>query len=269
MRRADIWIGGALLAVMIAIAILSPYVVNADPRALSPASRLLAPSAAHWFGTDQLGRDMFARVLWGARVSLSVGISVAVLASLIGTAVGMLSASSRGLDAVVMRVMDGVMSIPAILLAIALMAVAGGSVLNVIVAVTIVEIPRVARLVRGIVLSLREQPYVEAAVAAGTTQPMIVVRHLLPGIVAPLTVQATFIWATAMILEAALSFIGAGTPPSTPSWGNILADARALWQIRPTLIFFPAGFLFVTLLAVNMLGDGLRDLLDPRQTRGQ
>jgi len=183
----------------------------------------------------------------------------------IGTAVGMLSASSRRLDAIVMRAMDGVMSIPAILLAIALMAVTGGSVLNVIIAVTIVEVPRVARLIRGVVLSLREQPYVEAAISVGTTHPMIVIRHLLPGIVPPLTVQATFVWATAMILEAALSFIGAGTPPSTPSWGNILADARALWQIRPTLVFFPAGFLFVTLLAVNMLGDGLRDLLDPRQ----
>jgi peptide/nickel transport system permease protein len=266
MRRADIWIGGVLLAVMIAIALLSPYLVAADPRALSPGSRLLAPSAAHWFGTDQLGRDLFARVLWGARISLFVGIAVALLSSLIGTAVGMLSASSRRLDALVMRVMDGVMSIPAILLAIALMAVTGGSVLNVIIAVTIVEVPRVARLIRGTVLSLREQPYVEAAIAAGTTHPMIVIRHLLPGIVPPLTVQATFVWATAMILEAALSFIGAGTPPSTPSWGNILADARALWQIRPTLVFFPAGFLFVTLLAVNMLGDGLRDLLDPRQS---
>jgi len=157
------------------------------------------------------------------------------------------------------------MSIPAILLAIALMAVTGGSVLNVIVAVTIVEIPRVARLIRGIALSLREQPYVEAAIAAGTSRPMIMVRHLLPGIVPPLIVQATFVWATAMILEAALSFIGAGTPPTTPSWGNILADARALWQIRPTLVFFPGVFLFTTLLAVNMLGDGLRDLLDPRQ----
>jgi peptide/nickel transport system permease protein len=265
MRRADIWIGGVLLAIMIAIALLSPYLVAADPRALSPGSRLLAPSAAHWFGTDQLGRDLFARVLWGARVSLFVGVSVALLSSLIGTAVGMLSASSRRLDAIVMRAMDGVMSIPAILLAIALMAVTGGSVLNVIIAVTIVEVPRVARLIRGVVLSLREQPYVEAAISVGTTHPMIVIRHLLPGIVPPLTVQATFVWATAMILEAALSFIGAGTPPSTPSWGNILADARALWQIRPTLVFFPAGFLFVTLLAVNMLGDGLRDLLDPRQ----
>ncbi|MBV8189581.1 MAG: ABC transporter permease [Alphaproteobacteria bacterium] len=266
MRRTNIWAGGVLLAIMMAIALLSPYLVAADPRALSPGSRLLAPSATHWFGTDQLGRDLFARVLWGARISLFVGASVAVLSSLIGTTVGMLSASTRELDAIVMRVMDGVMSIPAILLAIALMAVAGGSVLNVIIAITIVEIPRVARLVRGVVLSLREEPYVEAAIAVGTSPPMIVIRHLLPGIVPPLTVQATFVCATAMILEAALSFIGAGTPPSTPSWGNILADARALWQIRPTLVFFPAGFLFVTLLAVNMLVDGLRDLLDPRQS---
>ena len=265
LNRGGIWIGGTLLALMILIALLTPFVLSGDPRALSPGSRLLPPSALHWFGTDQLGRDLFLRVLYGARISLFVGFSVAFLSALLGTFVGMLSAANRQLDAVVMRVMDGVMSIPAILLAIALMAVTGGSVFNVIVAVTIVEIPRVARLIRGIVLSLREQPYVEAAVSVGTTQPMIVIRHLLPGIVAPLIVQATFVWATAMILEAALSFIGAGTPPSTPSWGNILADARALWQIRPTLIFFPAAFLFVTLLAVNMLGDGLRDLLDPRQ----
>jgi peptide/nickel transport system permease protein len=268
MRRGNLWIGGALLGAVVAIALLSPYLAQADPRALSPGSRLLAPSAAHWFGTDQLGRDLFARVLWGARISLLVGVSVAVLSALIGTAIGLLSASSRGLDAVVMRVMDGVMSIPAILLAIALMAVAGASVVNVIAAVTVVEIPRVARLVRSIVLSLREQPYVEASIAAGTARPMIMIRHILPGVVPPLIVQATFIWATAMILEAALSFIGAGTPPSTPSWGNLLADARALWQIRPNLVFFPAGFLFVTLLAVNMLGDGLRDILDPRQKPG-
>ncbi len=265
MKRLNIWIGGGLLGLMILIALLTPLVVHGDPRALSPGSRLLAPSALHWFGTDQLGRDLFLRVLYGARISLFVGFSVAFLSGAIGTMVGIVSASSRRLDAVVMRVMDGVMSIPAILLAIALMAVTGGSVLNVIIAVTIVEIPRVARLIRGTALSLREQTYVEAAISVGTRPGMIVVRHLLPGIVPPLIVQATFVWATAMILEAALSFIGAGTPPTIPSWGNILADARALWQIRPTMILFPATFLFVTLLAVNMLGDGLRDLLDPRQ----
>ncbi len=265
MRRLNIWIGGGLLSLMILIALLTPFILSGDPRALAPGSRLLKPSELHWFGTDQLGRDLFLRVLYGARISLFVGFSVAFLSALLGTFVGMLSAANRQLDAIVMRVMDGVMSIPAILLAIALMAVTGGSVFNVIVAVTIVEIPRVARLIRGIVLSLREQPYIEAAVSVGTPPAMIVVRHLLPGIFAPLVVQATFVWATAMILEAALSFIGAGTPPTTPSWGNILSDARALWQIRPTMVFIPAGFLFVTLLAVNMLGDGLRDLLDPRQ----
>lgn len=263
--RTEIAVGGGLLAAMVLLALATPYVLTGDPRALSPGSRLLPPSAEHWFGTDQLGRDLFTRVLYGARISLFVGVSVAFLSSLLGTFVGMVSASNRHLDAIVMRVMDGVMSIPAILLAIALMAVIGGSVLNVIVAVTIVEVPRVARLIRGIVLSLREQPYVEASISAGTSGPRIVLRHLLPGVVSPLIVQATFVWAIAMILEAGLSFIGAGTPPTTPSWGNILADGKALWQVRPTLIFFPALFLAVTLLAVNMLGDGLRDLLDPRQ----
>jgi peptide/nickel transport system permease protein len=262
----EIMIGGGLLAAMVVVAILSPYLVAADPRSLSPGSRLLAPSATHWFGTDQLGRDLFARVLYGARISLFVGFSVAFLSAVLGASVGLISASGKRIDAVVMRVMDGVMSIPAVLLAIALMAVTGGSVTNVIVAVTIVEIPRVARLIRGIVLSLREQPYVEAAVSAGSSRLQIMVRHLLPGIVGPLIVQSTFVWATAMLLEAALSFIGAGTPPSTPSWGNIMADGKALWQVRPLMIFIPAAFLSLTLLAVNMLGDGLRDVLDPTQT---
>jgi peptide/nickel transport system permease protein len=264
--RMEIMIGGGLLAAMVVVAILSPYLVAADPRSLSPGSRLLAPSATHWFGTDQLGRDLFARVLYGARISLFVGFSVAFLSAVLGASVGLISASGKRIDAVVMRVMDGVMSIPAVLLAIALMAVTGGSVTNVIVAVTIVEIPRVARLIRGIVLSLREQPYVEAAVSAGSSRLQIMVRHLLPGIVGPLIVQSTFVWATAMLLEAALSFIGAGTPPSTPSWGNIMADGKALWQVRPLMIFIPAAFLSLTLLAVNMLGDGLRDVLDPTQT---
>ena len=220
MRRRGIWIGGALLAAMVAIALLSPYLVQADPRALSPGSRLLAP-VGDALVRHRPARPRPLRPCAVGRPDLAFRRrSVAVLSALIGTAVGMLSASSRGLDAVVMRVMDGVMSIPAILLAIALMAVAGASVVNVIAAVTVVEIPRVARLVRGVVLSLREQPYVEAAIAVGTPRPMIMIRHMLPGVVPPLIVQATFIWATAMILEAALSFIGAGTPPSTPSWAT-------------------------------------------------
>ena len=267
-KHPEIAIGGALLGLMVLIAVFAPLLGTVDPRALAPGHRLKPPSAEHWFGTDQLGRDLYSRVLYGARISLFIGFSVALFSSLIGTLVGMISASSRWLDAVVMRVMDGVMSIPAILLAIALMAVAGGSVRNVIVAVTIVEAPRVARMIRGQVLSLREQPYVEAAVAAGSSLPGIVVRHLLPGIFAPLIVQATFVWATAMIIEAALSFIGAGSPPTIPSWGNIMADGKALWQVKPNLIFIPAGFLSVTLLAVNLLGDGLRDMLDPRTNRG-
>jgi peptide/nickel transport system permease protein len=166
-----------------------------------------------------------------------------------------------------MRVIDGMMSIPPILLAIALMALTRGSVQNVIIAITIAEIPRVARLVRGVVLSLREQPYVDAAIAAGTRTPMIIFRHILPNTLAPMSVQATYICASAMIVEAILSFIGAGVPPATPSWGNIMAEGRALWQVKPHIILFPAIFLSLTVLAVNMLGDGLRDALDPRMAK--
>jgi peptide/nickel transport system permease protein len=251
------------------MAVLAPWLGTIDPQQISPVQRLQFPSAAHWFGTDMLGRDVYSRVLYGGRVSLFIGVSAAFLSSVLGAAIGLLSAFGAVFDAVIMRIMDGVMSIPAILLAIALMAVAGGSVENVIIAVSIVEVPRVARLVRGVVLSLRSQLYVEAAVAAGSPMLKIVWRHLLPGILAPLIIQANFVWATAMLLEAALSFIGAGTPPTIPSWGNIMADGKALWQIKPYLIFIPAGFLSVTLLAVNLLGDGLRDMLDPRSGGGR
>jgi peptide/nickel transport system permease protein len=267
-RNPEIAVGGFLLLVVAFLALAAPLLGTVDPRLISTANRLKPPSAEHWFGTDMLGRDLYSRVLYGGRISLSIGVSAAALSALFGTFIGLLSAFGAFMDAVIMRIMDGIMSIPAILLAIALMAVAGASVENVILAVTIVEAPRVARLIRGVVLSLRTQPYVEAAVAAGSTMPRIIVRHLLPGIVGPLIVQATFVWATAMILEAALSFIGAGTPPSTPSWGNIMSDGKALWQVKPFLIFIPAAFLSVTLLAVNMLGDGLRDLLDPRLSKG-
>jgi peptide/nickel transport system permease protein len=163
-----------------------------------------------------------------------------------------------------MRVMDGLMSIPPILLAIALMALTRASVQNVIIAISIADFPRVSRLIRGVVLSLREQPYVEAAVASGTRTPMIIIKHILPNTLAPLMVNATFICASAMITEAALSFIGAGTPPIIPSWGNIMAEGRALWQVKPYIVFFPAIFLCIAVLSVNLLGDGLRDALDPR-----
>jgi peptide/nickel transport system permease protein len=266
-RNPEIAWGAFLLMLMALLAIAAPLLGTIDPRAIATASRLRPPSAEHWFGTDMLGRDLYSRVLYGGRISLTIGVLSAAFSALFGTMIGLLAAFGSILDAVIMRVMDGIMSIPAVLLAIALMAVAGASVQNVILAVTIVESPRVARLVRGVVLSLKQQPYVDAAIAAGSSMPKIIIRHLLPGIVGPLIVQATFVWATAMILEAALSFIGAGTPPSVPSWGNIMSDGKALWQVKPFLIFIPAGFLSVTLLAVNLLGDGLRDLLDPRLSK--
>jgi peptide/nickel transport system permease protein len=263
-RHPAIAIGGALVLAMLVIAVFAPYLGTIDPGALAPARRTREPSAQFWFGTDMLGRDIYSRVLYGTRVSLTVGFAVAALASLAGLAIGLVSGFIRFADGIIMRVMDGLMSIPPILLAVALMALTRGSVGNVITAITIAEIPRVSRLVRGVVLSLREQPYVDAAVAAGSRTPAIILRHILPNTLAPMTVQATYVCASAMIIEAILSFIGAGTPPNIPSWGNIMAEGRALWQVKPYIVFFPAIFLSVTVLAVNMLGDGLRDALDPR-----
>ncbi|MBK1657606.1 ABC transporter permease [Paracraurococcus ruber] len=266
-RHPTMAIGGSLLLLMVLVAIFAPLLWTTDPTALAPARRTREPSAMYWFGTDMLGRDVYSRVLYGARVSLIVGFSVAILASVVGLTIGMIAGYIRLADSIIMRVMDGLMSIPPILLAIALMALTRGSVQNVIIAITIAEIPRVSRLVRGVVLSLREQPYVEAAVAAGTRTPMIIWRHILPNTLAPITVQATYICAAAMITEAILSFIGAGTPPIIPSWGNIMAEGRALWQVKPYIVFFPAVFLSITVLAVNLLGDGLRDALDPRMAK--
>jgi peptide/nickel transport system permease protein len=267
-RHPAVAVGGALLLFMLLIAVFAPYLGTVDPTALAPARRTRPPSAEHWFGTDMLGRDLYSRVIYGARVSLLVGFSVAAFASVIGLAIGLVGGFVRWADAVLMRVMDGLMSIPPILLAVALMALTRGSVGNVILAITIAEIPRVSRLVRSVVLSLREQPYVDAAVAAGTRTPMIILRHILPNTLAPMTVQATYICASAMIIEAILSFIGAGTPPITPSWGNIMAEGRALWQVKPFIVFFPAVFLSLTVLSVNLLGDGWRDALDPRMAKG-
>jgi peptide/nickel transport system permease protein len=263
-RHPTIVAGGTLVGLMILMAVFAPLLGTVDPTALAPAKRLRPPSGQFWFGTDMLGRDIYSRVIYGSRVSLMVGFSVALLTAAIGAFIGCVSGFIRALDAVVMRVLDGLMSIPPLLLAIALMALTRASIQNVIIAITIAEFPRVSRLVRGIVLSLREQPYVEAAVASGTRLPAIIWRHILPNTLAPLMVNATFICASAMITEAILSFIGAGTPPIIPSWGNIMAEGRALWQVKFYIVFFPAVFLSVTVLAVNMLGDGLRDALDPR-----
>lgn len=260
-------VGGALIAALALMAVLAPWLGTVDPAALSPIHRTRAPNEQFWFGTDLLGRDVYSRVIYGARVSLIVGFSVAFLATVIGVAIGLVSGFVRWIDAIAMRIMDGVMSIPTILLAIALIALTQGSMKNVIIAITIAEIPRVVRLVRGVVLSLREQPYIEAAVAAGAGPGRIVLRHIFPNTIAALTVQATYICGVAILAEASLSFIGAGVPPATPSWGNIMAEGRALWQIKPYLIAFPALFLSIAILGINMLGDGLRDALDPRMAK--
>lgn len=266
-RHPAIAIGGGLLLALVLMATLAPYLGTLDPTAVTPAQRTRTPSAVNWFGTDLLGRDLYSRVLYGARVSLTVGFFVAVSASTIGLAIGLVTGFVPWVDNILMRVMDGMMSIPPILVAIALMALTRGSVTNVIIAITLAEIPRVSRLVRSIVLSLREQPFIDGAIVAGTRTPMIVLRHILPNTLAPMTVQATYIFASAMIIEAILSFIGAGTPSHIPSWGNIMSDGRALWQVKPHIVFFPAVFLSITVLAVNLLGDGLRDAVDPRMAK--
>lgn len=260
-------LGAFILIAMIFIALFAPFLWTVDPQAVTPLNRLKPPSSEFWFGTDALGRDVYSRVMYGARVSLIVGISVALLSTFIGLAIGLITGFVRAVDAVVMRIMDGLMSIPSILLAIALMALTKASIENVIIAITLAEIPRVVRLVRSLVLTLREQPYVEAATASGTPLLKTLIRHILPNTMAPLLVQATYICASAMITEAILSFIGAGTPPNIPSWGNIMAESRSLFQIAGYLILFPSIFLSITVLAVNYLGDGLRDALDPRLSR--
>ena len=266
-RNPNIAIGGGILILMLLAAILAPFLGTTDPTAIATYRRTRIPSAANWLGTDMLGRDIYSRILYGARVSLAVGFLVALFASIIGLTIGLVSGMIRWADGIIMRIMDGMMSIPPILLAVALMALTRGSLQNVVLAITVAEIPRVARLVRGVVLSLREQPYVDAAVASGTTTPMIILRHILPNTLAPMSVQATYICASAMIAEAILSFIGAGIPPITPSWGNIMAEGRSLWQVKIFIVLFPAAFLSVTVLAVNLLGDGLRDALDPRMAK--
>ena len=278
-RNRSVWIGAAVLAVIVTIAILAPWLGTRDPAEIDPAARNRRPGAervvrgddgtrtvtTYRMGTDSLGRDIYSRVVYGSRVSLVVGISVALISVAIGLAIGLVSGYLRWLDGIVMRVMDGLMSIPGILLAIALVSLSRGAGLRtVIMAIVIPEVPRVVRLVRSVVLSVREEPYVEAARALGARTAAVLVRHVLPSTIAPLVVQGTFVCASAILVEAILSFLGVGIPPETPTWGNIMAEGRALFRILPHNILFPSIFLAVTVLAVNMLGDGLRDLLDPR-----
>jgi peptide/nickel transport system permease protein len=266
-RHPTIVVGGALLAAMVLTAIFAPYLGTTDPQALSPIKRLRWPSAEYWFGTDMLGRDVYSRTIFGARVSLTVGISVALASTTLGLLIGLVTGFSRWADAILMRVMDGLMSIPAVLIAIALMALTRASLENVVFAITVAEVPRVSRLVRGVVLTLRDLPFVEAAIASGTSLPRILWRHIVPNTLPALMVQATYVAASAMITEAILSFLGAGTPPNIPSWGNIMAEGRSLFQVAYYIVLFPGAFLSVTVLAINLLGDGLRDALDPRLAR--
>jgi len=281
MKNTSVLIGGALVLLIVLMGLSAPLLTSADPAAIDPSNRNKVPgfevtqrddegnkiTRKVAMGTDGLGRDIFARVVYGARVSLVVGLSVALISVAIGLAIGLVAGYFRWVDSLVMRVMDGLMAIPAILLAIALVSLSGASLLTVILAVTIPEVPRVVRLVRSIVLSIREEPYVEAAISVGTPTAKVLWRHVLPNTIAPLIVQATFIAGAAILLEAILSFLGVGIPPEVPTWGNIMAEGRSVFQLYPHNILYPGLFLTLTVLAINLLGDGLRDTLDPRMSK--
>jgi peptide/nickel transport system permease protein len=259
--------GGVLLALILAVTICAPILTSGSPTRLNPAVRLTEPGSKYWFGTDMYGRDIYTRTLYGGRISLVVAISVSLLTTVFGVSIGLVSGYSRLLDGIIMRIVDGMMAIPAILVAIALMALMRASLQNVIIAITVSEVPRMVRLVRSVVLTLREQTYVEAATAVGAGFFRRIVRHTLPNTLAPIIVQATYVMAVAVIIEAYLSFLGAGTPPDVPSWGSIMAEGRALFQLAFWIILFPGLFLAVTVLGFNLIGDGLRDGLDPRLSR--
>jgi peptide/nickel transport system permease protein len=281
LRNPGVVTGAVILALMFSIALAAPWLGTVDPAAINPAVRNKLPgyqetilnadgrerTLVHHMGTDTLGRDVYSRVAYGARASLLVGASVALISVAIGLVTGLVAGYIRWLDGIVMRVMDGLMAIPAILLAIAVVSLSSTGLLAVIVAIVIPEIPRVVRLVRSVVLSVREEPYVEAAISVGTPTLLLIVRHILPSTVPPLIVQATYIAASAILIEAILSFLGVGIPPQTPTWGNIMAEGRALFRIFPHNILYPGILLALTVLAVNMLGDGLRDTLDPRMSK--
>ena len=281
LRNPGVVAGATILAIMLSIALAAPWLGTVDPAAINPSVRNKLPgyeetlrsadgresTLVHHMGTDTLGRDIYSRVAYGARASLLVGASVALISVAIGLVIGLVAGYIRWLDGIVMRVMDGLMAIPAILLAIAVVSLSSTGLLAVIVAIVIPEIPRVVRLVRSVVLSVREEPYVEAAISVGTPTLPLIVRHILPNTVPPLIVQATYIAASAILIEAILSFLGVGIPPQTPTWGNIMAEGRSLFRIFPHNILYPGILLALTVLAVNMLGDGLRDTLDPRMSK--
>jgi peptide/nickel transport system permease protein len=267
LRHATLLIGGILIIALIITSVAAPVLTVYNPLTLDVAHRLRPPSSEHWFGTDNYGRDILSRTLHGGRISLLVGLSVALLSSVIGVCLGLVAGMYRRIDPVIMRIMDGVMAIPAILLAVAMMALTKPGLATVIIAITVPEVPRVVRLVRSVVLVIREQPYVEAAIAIGTRTPRLLLRHILPNALTPIIVQATYVAASAVLLESYLGFLGVGIPPETPSWGNILSDGRSYIQLAFWIIFFPGVFLGLMVMGINLLGDGLRDLLDPKLAR--
>jgi peptide/nickel transport system permease protein len=264
LRHKGIPVGGLVLLAVVVGALAAPLLTNIEPTALNPRGRLSPPSEQHAFGTDNFGRDVFSRTVWGARLSLEIGFLVSALTVLSGTAVGLSGGYFRRLDTPIMRLMDSMMAFPGIVLAIGLMAALGPSKYNVMTALTVVYTPRLARVVRSIVLSIREMQFVEAARAQGTSSQRILFLHILPNCLSPLIVQGTFIFAEAVLGEASLSFLGAGTPPYIPSWGNMLGEARAYLRDAPWTMIFPGLSLTLTVLALNLLGDGMRDVLDPR-----
>jgi peptide/nickel transport system permease protein len=280
-RHPMVITGSIIVIIMVLIGLFAPMIATQDPTQINPAARNRVPMATsmvrlddgtratvvHYMGTDTLGRDVFSRVVHGARVSVFVGVTVATIAVSIGLLIGLIAGYVRWLDGIIMRVMDGLMAIPAILLAIALVSLSRAGIFAVIVAIVVPEVPRVVRLVRSVVLSVREEPYVEAAITSGTPTPLLMVRHILPNTVSPLIVQGTFICASAILVEAILSFLGIGIPPSTPTWGNIMSEGRQIFQLFPHNILFPGILLALTVFAVNMLGDGLRDTLDPKMEK--
>jgi len=257
-------IAAICLAVIVLMAIFAPLIAPHDPQLLAPAQRLKPASAEYPLGTDAFGRDVLSRVIYGGRVSLLIGLGSAVFSVVIGLLIGLVSGFFKWVDAILMRIMDGLMAIPAILLAIAVVSLSGASLMTVLIAITIPEVPRVARLVRSVVLTAREEPYVEAAISVGTSLPKIMWRHLMPNTIAPLIVQGTYVCASAILVEAILSFLGCGISPEIPTWGNIMAEGRAFFQIKPSLIFWPGLLLSVAILSVNLIGDAARDALDPR-----
>ncbi len=256
-----------VLAAIVVIALFAPLLGTVDPTLLNPGARLKQPFTDYLLGTDAFGRDVWSRVAYGARISLIAGLGAAVVSVAIGLVIGVIAGWFRSLDGPIMRTMDAIMAIPGILLAIALVSVTGASITTVLVAITIPEIPRVVRLVRGQILSVRGEPYVEAALALGTPLPLLLWRHMVPSTIAPLTVQGTYVFASAMLTEAILSFLGAGIPPEIASWGNIMSEGRMYFRMLPGLILFPGLFLSLTVLSVNILGDALRDALDPKMVR--